>query len=178
MKQVRSLNQRSASAMLFALLFALLVLTAGKPAHAAGCTVSSPGLAFGAYQPLTVPGKLTSSNKESTATISVACTGIVTGGSYTIALGPSLVGAGNGISTRYLANASGGDYMAFNVYKELSYSTIWGDGITAGSMITGSIAAGDSSQSHSVYGKIPAGQSTLKAGSFTDSLTMTLTYNP
>jgi spore coat protein U-like protein len=37
---------------------------------------------------------------------------------------------------------------------------------------------GDSNQSQPVYGKIPAGQNTLRAGSFSDSLTMTLTYNP
>ncbi len=160
------------------LLLTLLTLAAAGQAHAAGCSVASSGLAFGAYQPLTFAGKLTSTDAASTATISVACTGIATGGSYTISLGPSLVGPGNRISTRYLSNASGGDNMAFNVYRELSYTTIWGDGITAGSLLGGSIPPGDSSQSQSVYGKIPAGQRTLKAGTFSGSLTMTLTYTP
>jgi spore coat protein U-like protein len=155
----------------------LLALATAGQVHA-GCTVSSSGLAFGAYQPLTFAGKLTSAAVNSVATVSVVCTGIVTGGNYTLALGPSLVGAGNRISTRYLSNTSGGDNMAFNVYRELTYASVWGDSVTAGSVLGGSIPAGDSSQSQSVYGKIPAGQNTLKAGTFSGSLTMTLTYNP
>jgi spore coat protein U-like protein len=155
----------------------LLALAAVGQAQAA-CAISSSGLAFGVYQPITFAGKLTSADKTSTATVSVVCTGIVTGGSYTLALGPSMVGSGNRISTRYLANASGGNNMAFNIYRELSYSTVWGDGVTAGSLIGGSIPAGDSSQSQSVYGKIPSGQSTLMAGAYSGSLTMTLSYNP
>ena len=40
-------------------LLTLLAMAAGQ-ARAGGCTVSSPGLAFGAYQPLTFAGKLAS----------------------------------------------------------------------------------------------------------------------
>ena len=160
------------------LLFMLLAATAAGPARAGTCSVSSTGLAFGAYQPLTFAGKLSSIDQTSTATVSVICTSIVTGGSYALALGPSLVGAGNRISNRYLSNPNGGDYMAFNVYREPSYASIWGDSITAGSLLGGSIPTGDSNQSHAVYGKIPSGQSTLKAGTFSGSLTMTVTYNP
>jgi spore coat protein U-like protein len=156
----------------------LLALVAAGQARAAGCAVSSSGLAFGAYQPLTFPGKLTSSTVTSNASISVVCSGIVSGGSYTIALGPSTVGSGDRISTRYLANANGGDHMIFNVYREASYSTIWGDGVTAGNVLAGTIPPGDSNQLHAVYGRIAASQNTLKAGSFSGSLTMTLTYNP
>lgn len=156
----------------------LLTLAAVGQAHAAGCTVSSSGLAFGAYQPLTFPGKLTSATVTSNASVSVVCAGIVNGGTYTIALGPSTMGGGNRISMRYLANANGGDYMAFNVYRDASYSTIWGDGVTAGNVLSGTLPSGDSNQSYTVYGRIAAGQNMLKAGSFSGPLTMTLTYNP
>lgn len=146
--------------------------------QAGSCTVSSSGLAFGAYQPLTFAGKLTSVDKTSTATVSVVCTGIVTGGSYTISLGAGSYGAGDRISTRYLNNTpNGGDYMAFNVFTEASYTTVWGNG-SIGALLNGSIPTGGSNTSHTVYGKIPAGQNTLKAGSFSDSTIMTLTYNP
>ena len=155
---------------------ALLLLLATAGPALAGCTVSSTGLAFGAYQPLTFAGKLTSSAVTSNASISVVCTGITGGGSYSIALGPSTTGSDH-ISTRYLRNSLGGDNMVFNVYTNASYSTVWGNG-TMGSLIGGSIPVGDSNQSQTVYGKIPAGQNTLRAGSFSDSLTMTLTYNP
>ncbi len=140
---------------------------------AGSCAVSSSGMAFGSYQPLTFPGKVTSANVTSNATVSVVCTGIVTGGSYSIALGPST--PVNSSNPRYLTNTvNGGANMVFNIYTEASHTSIWGDGIS-GSLVGGSIP---SNQSHTVYGKIPAGQSTLKAGSFSDSLTMTLTYSP
>lgn len=154
----------------------LLTLAAVGPAQA-GCSVSSSGLAFGAYQPLTFAGKLYSADVTSVADVAVVCTGIATGGSYSIALGSSTVGGGDGISTRYLSNASGGDLMRFNIHTDPTYTRVWGNG-TTGSLIGGSIPVGDSNQSQSVYGKIPASQHTLRAGSFAATLTMTLTYNP
>jgi spore coat protein U-like protein len=144
-------------------------------ASAGSCTVSTTGLAFGAYQPLTFAGKLVSADVTSDATVSVVCTGITTGGSYTIALGPSP--QGNSIIPRYLAHNAGGPAMAFNVYLDSSYMTVWGDGFT-GSAITGTLPIGDSSQRYSVFGRIPAGQSSLMAGTYSGSLTMTITYNP
>lgn len=159
----------------------VLVLGLGAAAsavHAGSCTVSSSGLAFGAYQPLTFAGKLSSVDKTSTATVSVVCSGIVTGGSYTISLGAGNYGPGDRISTRYLNNTpNGGDYMAFKVFTDASYTTVWGNG-SIGAPFNGSIPTGDSNSSHTAYGKIAAGQNTLKAGSFSDSTIMTLTYNP
>lgn len=147
-------------------------------ALAGSCSVSSNGLVFGVYQPISFPGRLTSVDRTSTATVSVVCTGIAAGGGYTISLGPGNYGSGDRLSTRYLSNAvNGGDLMAFNVFTNASYTTVWGNGFT-GAALNGTIATGESNQSHTVYGKIPAGQSTLKAGSFSDSLTVTLTYNP
>lgn len=153
----------------------LPALLAAGTACAGACSVSTTGLAFGAYQPLTFAGKLASTPRTSDALISVVCTGIVAGGSYTIGLGPSM--AGNSIDPRYLVNSSGGPDMVFNVYREASYVSIWGDGFSGG-LLSGSIPIGDSNQSHTVYGKIPAGQSTLRAGTFSGTMTMTLTYNP
>ncbi|MGZ5201401.1 MAG: Csu type fimbrial protein [Telluria sp.] len=148
------------------------------PALAAGCSVSSSGLAFGRYEPLTFEGRLLSVSVTSDATISVACTGIVTGGAYSIALGPSMTGGGDRISTRYLSNPAGGPDMAFNVYRDPSYTSVWGDGITAGATLGGTIGPGDSNLTHTVYGRIPGGQNTLRAGSFSTSMTITISYNP
>lgn len=153
-------------------------LGAAAPARAAGCTVSSSGLAFGSYQPLTFAGKLNSAAATSDARVNVACTGIVAGGAYTIALGPSLAGAGDRIGTRYLTNPVGGPGMAFNVYLDPTFSTVWGDGISAGATLGGSIAPGDSNQSHTVYGRVPPGQNTLEPGDFSGALTITISYTP
>lgn len=155
-----------------------LALGAAAPAHAAGCTVSATGLAFGAYEPLTFAGQMTSVAVNSDATVSIVCTGINKTRSFTLSLGPSLVGSGNRINTRYMANSSGGADMAFNVYREAGRTTVWGDGKVGGSTITGSVPPGDSTLTRSAYGKIPAGQNTLRAGSFSGSMTMTLTVSP
>lgn len=158
-----------------ALAAALLAGAAAGGALAGGCTVSSSGLAFGAYQPLTFAGKLTSIDRTSDATVSVVCTGIVTGGDFTLSLGPSSVG--NSMNPRLMSNPQGGTNMQFNIYREASYLTVWGDG-SGGSLIAGTIPTGSSSQSFTVYGKVPAGQSTLRVGSYSASLVMTVTYDP
>ena len=162
--------------------FCFCLWTHANNAHALGatCTVSSTGMAFGSYQPLTFAGKLTSVDQTSTANVKVVCTGLLALGGYTISLGSSTYGTGNLISTRYLNNTTnGGPYMAYNIFTESTYTTIWGNGST-GSLVTGTSALiiGTSTNNHTVYGKVLAGQNTLKAGSFSDSLTMTLTYTP
>lgn len=163
----------------FFTLAALALAAASGSALAAGaCSVGSSGLAFGAYQPVTVAGKLNSMAATSTATVSVVCTAIGTGGSYTISLGPGTYGPGDRISVRYLNNLThGGDPMAFNAFTEATYGSVWGDG-TRGAILSGNIPLGNSNQTHTVYGSVPAGQTTLKAGSFGGSMTMTITYNP
>ncbi|MBC7548095.1 MAG: spore coat protein U domain-containing protein [Polaromonas sp.] len=160
------------------LMVAAAALTAG---HAwSACAVSSPGVSFGSYQPLTFPGKLTSADVLSTGTVSITCSVIVSLSSYTVALGASSAGTGDRISIRYLSNSNGGADMAFNLYTDANRSIVWGNG-TTGSVITGSlpiITVGSQTQTFTVYGKIPAGQNTLKSGSFSGAMTVTLTYNP
>jgi len=149
---------------------ALLAWSMAGYAHA-GCTSSSSGMAFGAYT------TLVSADVISAAQIDVVCQGMPDGSSYTLALGPSADGGGDRISTRYLANTRGGDLMVFNLFTDANRTVVWGDGVT-GALIHGNLNAGGSPSSMVVYGKIPAGQRTLRAGSFHGSMTVTLTYNP
>lgn len=148
-----------------------ITLAAAAPAHA-GCTVSSSGLAFGAYQPLSFAGKLNSAAVSSTATVSVSCDAVDGLLDYTLKLGPSPVL--NSIHPRFMGNAGGGDPMVFNVYTDPTYLTVWGDGATGSLIAHGPL---NGAFQHTVYGRIPAGQSTLKAGSFSSSLTITVSYN-
>jgi spore coat protein U-like protein len=156
----------------------IALLTAG-PVWA-GCSVSSSGLSFGPYQPLTFAGQLTSVDVLGTGTISISCNNMLSLGSYTLALGASADGTGDRISTRYLANSNGGANMAFNIYTDARRSIVWGNGST-GAVVSGSIpivTLGSYTDNVTVYGKIPASQNTLKAGSFSGSVTITLTYIP
>jgi len=132
-------------------------------------------MAFGQYQPLTFAGRLTSTDRTADATLRVVCTAIAVGGSYTITLSPSA--QGNSVVPRYLAHDAGGPAMAFNVYLDGAYTAVWGDGYT-GAVISGSIPPGDSSNIYTVFAKLPAGQTTLRAGTYSGSLTMTISYNP
>ncbi|MFI4926820.1 MAG: spore coat U domain-containing protein [Burkholderiales bacterium] len=152
-----------------------LALLAATASMAGACSVSATSMAFGPYQPLTFAGKLASADRTADAAVSVVCTAISSGGSYTITLGPSA--PGNSIVPRYLAHDAGGPGLAFNVYLDGAYSSVWGDGFT-GAVISGSIPSGDSTSSQTVFGKVPAAQSALRAGSYSGSLTMTITYNP
>lgn len=156
----------------------LLALCASQHALAQLCTASTPGLAFGPYRPLTFPGKLSSTDVNSDASVLVSCTGVTGGGSYTMTLGPSAVGPGDRISTRYMAGSGGGDEMAFNIYLDPAHTIVWGDGMTAGSPLRGSVPPGDSTRTHTVYGRIPGGQSKLRPGAYSTWLTMTITFSP
>lgn len=156
----------------------LLVLTAG-PLRAA-CTVGTAGMSFGTYHPLTLPGKLSSADALSTCTISVTCSAGITLTSYTLALGASTAGTGDRISTRFMANSNGGDNMVFNLYTDSNRTVVWGNGAT-GTTLSGSLSIvglGSQTQSVTVYGKVPSGQNTLRAGDFSGAMTLTLTYNP
>ena len=154
---------------------ALLPLLVATGSWAGACSVSASPMAFGRYQPLTFAGRLVSADRTADAAVSVVCTAISGGGSYTITLGPTA--PGNSVVPRHLAHAGGGPGMAFNVYLDGAYTSVWGDGFT-GAVISGSIPVGDSTHSHTVFGKIPAGQSTLRAGSYSGAITMTISYQP
>jgi spore coat protein U-like protein len=154
---------------------ALCSLACAANAVAGACSVSATPMAFRPYQPLTFAGKLNSTDGTADASVSVSCTGFAGGVNYTIALAPS--SAGSSIVPRYLSHDGGGPGMAFNVYLDGAYTSVWGDGFT-GAVIRGSIATGDSSKTHTVYGKLPSGQSSLRVGNYSGALTMRITYDP
>jgi len=72
--------------------------------------------------------------------------------------------------------ATGCDYMAYNVYTDAGYSTVWGDGTTGG-LFSGSFNLLITKRTHTFYGKVPPGQFTLLAGAFYENLIVTVTYN-
>ena len=153
---------------------AVLILVS-SPADATTCTVSTSGIAFGTYSPFST------SPNNSNGTLTITCKG---GGNqssipYAIALN-SGVYSGGSFSNRRMILSTGGSYLSYQLYTNASYSQIWGDGLTGGtSTVSGScvLTAKPSrcTSTQTIYGQIPALQTPF-AGSYSDTITVTVTY--
>lgn len=147
-------------------LLALLLLCAVPCAQAATCTVSATNVGFGGYN------RLSAFDNASTGTVTVHCTTLLSLSlSYTVSLS-----AGSGTyTTRKLK--SGSNTMNYNLYTDVLYAHIWGDGSGSTSTITSSqlLTVLGLTNNHTVYGRIPAGQN-VAAGSYADTITVTVDY--
>lgn len=160
------------------LILALLLGTSGAQA-AITCSVSSTPLSFGPYN----HQDLLPTDSSSTVTIECQQTGLTLLAldqilPYDVALS---TGGAASYSPRQLSN--GGNDLEYNLYTDLTYTTVWGDN-TGGSvsrsgtvLVPGCLilicASGTALET--VYGRLPASQ-IVPAGSYTDSITVTLTY--
>jgi spore coat protein U-like protein len=118
------------------------------------CSVSATDLAFGAYSNAAV---------AATSTVSVTCT---SGGAYTVGLSDGA----NFSTTRRMKNA-GTDYLGYELYKEVGHTNRWGN--SGGELVSGT--GSGAAQNLTVYGNLPGSQG-LIAGSYTDTITVTVTY--
>jgi spore coat protein U-like protein len=161
-------------AALRCLWLALLLCTA-SPAHAlcvaplCSCSVSTTSLAFGAYNPLA------NVNVDSTASVRISCGGVV--GlliPYDVALGPG----GGTYGARRLT--SGAATLNYNLYTSNTMATVWGDGSASTQILSGAILLDVLGwapvQSHTVYGRIPLGQTGARPGVYGDTVSVTVTY--
>ena len=82
--------------------------------------------------------------------------------------------SGSAANGRELTHSNGTDKLKYQLYTDAGYSTVWSDG-ASGSTI-GDTGSG-SDQTKSVYAKVLSGQSTAKLGSYSDTVTITVTYN-
>ena len=148
--------------------FAALTLAVCAYANAAAdptCSVAASGVAFGNYDPLA------NTNADSSGSVSVTCTGS-TSVTYSIA-----ASAGTGTySTRQ--QMSGSHALDYNVFIDNSRTTVWGDGSQGTSLISGNMTATSTgtTQTSTVYGRVFSGQQTARVGSYSDTLTVTVTY--
>jgi len=140
-------------------LLRILVAVAGlavcSAAGAANCNVSALGVAFGSYN------VFNSTATDITGSVSVTCNRSTP---YTIALS---TGSGT-YSSRSLKN--GANVLSYNLFTDATRLTIWGDGSSGTQTVSGSSTNG----TFTVYGRVAARQN-VKAGSYTDSVTVTIT---
>jgi spore coat protein U-like protein len=124
----------------------------------ASCTVVGSTIAFGNY---------TSTQVDQTGNIAVVCTN---GTSYSVALD---AGAGTGATTsvRKLTGSLGGT-LNYALYRDSGRTSNWGS--TIGTDTESGTGTG-LTQNLTVYGRIASAQTPL-AGTYTDTVTVTLTY--
>ena len=148
-------------------LAAMLLATPGAQA-ALVCTVSTSGVAFGAFNPLA------GQSADSTGTISVTCIGLpLSTTSYTITIASGL----GSFAARKMV--SGSDNLTYNLYRNSGFTQVWGDGSGTTFTVTDSVTIPLSlsiTTNYVVYSRIASGQNTAKAQSYTDSALVTVTY--
>ena len=85
-------------------------------------------------------------------------------------------GAGSGTGATLAARkmTAGANLLGYNLYTSSAYTTVWGDG-TGSTATIGGTGSG-SAQSVTVYGRVAAGQTTVPAGSYADTVAVTITY--
>lgn len=160
--------------LLFSLTAALLSITLSlmsTPATALGlnCTASATGVAFGNYNPTN------SSPTDATGNVHVFCTVLLV--SILSQINTSL-STGNSGSYADRKMSSGANLLSYNLYKEATHTTVWGDGTGGTGIFTDNILITvlGTSVDHTIYGSIPAGQY-VAAGSYTDTITVTVEYH-
>jgi spore coat protein U-like protein len=135
------------------------------------CTVSSGGIAFGIYNPLSGAGL------TSTGSLLINCSGSGTG-STSVTVGVSL---STGLSGTYATRKmlSGLNALNYNIFWETTHQNIMGDGTGGSHSGSGgpiTVFAGGSVQfTGTMYGLIPALQD-VAPGSYADVIVVTVTY--
>ena len=134
-------------------------VTANVPSS---CSITANDLAFG-----TVPAN-PGANIDAQTSLSVTCTLSTT---YTIALDKGLASGGT-VALRQMQN--GTNTLNYTLYTAAARTTVWGDGTLSTQTVSGT--GNGNAQSLSVYGRVPAPQTNLAAGNFSDTVTATVTY--
>ena len=120
----------------------------------ATCTITASPLAFGTYDPL---GANLSAPKDVNAPLTYACTKSL----------PATITLDN-VGTRVMVNA--GTNLNYDIYTAADYSKVWGTTNTVAVNGTGASATVN------MYGRIPAGQTGLIAGTYTQTIQATVNF--
>jgi spore coat protein U-like protein len=138
-----------------ALMAMVLALALGGRAMAE-CSINVTDVTFGEYD------VFNSLATDITGTLSVSCDADTP---FQVALG-----AGSGsFGGRQMHN--GPDVLIYNLYTDPTRLSIWGDGSPGTNLLSTSGTAAN----YTIYGRIPARQN-VRAGSYADSITVTLTF--
>jgi spore coat protein U-like protein len=127
----------------------------------ANCTVSTTAVAFGAVNPQ-------GGNHDATGSVTVNCTN----GAPWSATASAGAGSGATFATRRMT--SGANTLNYSLFTSATYGTVWGNGSGGTGAVTGT--GSGSAQVFTVFGRIPAGQTAARVGTYTDTVSVTVTY--
>jgi spore coat protein U-like protein len=149
----------------------LAALLPGLADAAVTCGVTATGPAFGIYNPLSASAAVSNGQVTASCTLTgTTATTVSLASSYSI-------GSGSSYANRTLL--SGASKLGYNLYYDVAYSQIRGDG-TGGSQTGGATfnltrTSPTQSVTSTIYGRIPAGQD-VAPGSYLDTIVVTVTY--
>lgn len=138
------------------------------------CTVSSQPVTFGVYNPLSGTSASGSGNvRLSCSGLSLASVGI------SIALSPGLYGV-TAAARQMAKGTSRLNYALYGPSGGNPCGGLWGDGSGGTGLLSGTLSLnlfGLVTMDQQVCGSIPANQTTVSVGTYTDSVAVVVTYN-
>ena len=147
---------------------ALALALMARPAWSQSCNAGATGESFGTYSPFSQVAT------TSASTLTVTCQTVVSlVVSYTITLDG---GSSGSVMARSMGN--GATRLPYQLYKDVLYSQIWGDGTGGSSTLTDGYLLGvlvPVNRTYVAYGSIPAGRQ-VPPGMYGDLVTILLTY--
>ena len=140
----------------------------------ANCTMSNTDLDFGDYD---ATGINSSSHLRATATISTTTCTSGANGVITMNGGRHFTFCMSSKCHRRMANEGETSFLDYNIYTNESYSwsNVWSDNTSATREIVQMMGAGVS-QNTTIYGQIKKNQRNAVAGSYSDTIIITLNY--
>lgn len=126
------------------------------------CTVTASPMAFGT---LTTLG---TANIDTSAAIALTCT---PNAAYDVSLDLG-INAGAGTQRELVNGADATQRIAYDVYQDAARTAAWSSG--AGNTVAGTATGGVAALT--AYGRIPASASAVTSGSYSDSVTVTVTF--
>ena len=137
------------------------------------CSMSNTDLNFGGYDAF---GANATRDLLTTATITTTCTS-GTNGVISMSGGSHVLFCTSSKCHRQMANQDETSFLRYNIYtnESLSWGSVWSDNTSATNEVVQVIGSGVS-QNTTVYGEITKNQRNAAAGSYTDTITITLNY--
>ena len=135
---------------------------------AMSCNISAGAMTFASYDPTAT------ADNDATATITSTCTA---GGAAVITMsegGRAQAGSTAAIPLRAMFNGDEGapEALLYHLYSDSAGGTVWGNTAETGKAIT----ADGTAQAFTAHGRIPKNQTGITAGTFNDSVAVTLSY--